>query len=292
MTMPEREEGFEKVARFYSFDVTATVTDAGGESHDASATVPLGDKSTALSCTMPDKIERDSLHTIRFNYTNAAGEPLDGEVTYYIDDQRFTARTNSDQPLSAATLTSASHLLTAYCGTDTIQQHFVLFSIQDKKVATHTHDWFYTTANRFPANGQPVYVQVGSSDSVQHVLYTIFSGEKVLESDVLTFFAAIPDTFPARYNKPFQNINAFLNWALEQELIEKNPIKVHKLHKRRDDGNIKPLPVDKLQAFLASLDKSTYTGLRDYVICMQFSSTKESRRRSAWRNSMPLPSVR
>ena len=97
---------------------------------------------------------------------------------------------------------------------------------------------------------------------------------------------------PARYNKPFQNINAFLNWALEQELIGKNPIKVHKLHKRRDDGNIKPLPVNKLQAFLASLDKSTYTGLRDYVICMQCSSTKESRRRSAWRNSMPLPSVR
>ena len=114
----------------------------------------------------------------------------------------------------------------------------------------------------------------------------------LLESDVLTFFAAIPDTSPARYNKPFQNINAFLNWALEQELIEKNPIKVHKLHKRRDDGNIKPLPVDKLQAFLASLDKSTYTGLGDYVICMQCSSMKESRRRSAWRNSTPLPSVR
>ena len=79
----------------------------------------------------------------------------------------------------------------------------------------------------------------------------------LLESDVPTFFAAIPDASPARYNKPFQTINAFLNWALEQELIGKNPIKVHKLHKRRDDGNIKPLPVDKLQAFLASLDKST-----------------------------------
>ena len=90
----------------------------------------------------------------------------------------------------------------------------------------------------------------------------------LLESDVLAFFAAIPDTSPARYNKPFQNINAFLNWALEQELIEKNPIKVHKLHKRRDDGNIKPLSVDQLQAFLASLDKSAYTGLRDYAICM------------------------
>ena len=99
----------------------------------------------------------------------------------------------------------------------------------------------------------------------------------LLESDVLTFFAAIPDTSPARYNKPFQTINAFLNWALEQELIEKNPIKVHKLHKRRDDGNIKPLPVDKLQAFLASLDKSTYTGLR----IMRFVCSVHQRRNPA-----------
>lgn len=33
----------------------------------------------------------------------------------------------------------------------------------------------------------------------------------LLESDVPTFFAEIPDTSPARYNKPFQTINAFLN---------------------------------------------------------------------------------
>ena len=44
-----------------------------------------------------------------------------------------------------------------------------------------------------------------------------------LEKDVLQYFAAIPDTSPARYNKPFQNINAFLNWMVEQEYIPKNP---------------------------------------------------------------------
>ncbi len=32
--------------------------------------------------------------------------------------------------------------------------------------------------------------------------------EAQLENDVLTFFAAIPDTSPARYNKPFQNIHS------------------------------------------------------------------------------------
>ena len=92
--------------------------------------------------------------------------------------------------------------------------------------------------------------------------------EAQLENDVLTFFAAIPDTSPARYNKPFQNINALLNWLVEQGHISKNPIKVHKLRKRRDDGNIKPASVEALQQFLSSLDQGTYTGLRDYVICM------------------------
>ena len=36
----------------------------------------------------------------------------------------------------------------------------------------------------------------------------------LLDADVLAFFSSIPDTSPARYNKPFQNVNAFLNWIL------------------------------------------------------------------------------
>ena len=38
----------------------------------------------------------------------------------------------------------------------------------------------------------------------------------LLDADVLAFFSSIPDTSPARYNKPFQNVNAFLNWMVEQ----------------------------------------------------------------------------
>lgn len=89
-----------------------------------------------------------------------------------------------------------------------------------------------------------------------------------LENDVLAFFSAIPDTSPARYNKPFQNVNALLNWLVEQDYIPKSPIKVHKLRKRKDEGNIKPVPVNALREFIASLDRKTYTGLRDYVIIM------------------------
>ena len=95
----------------------------------------------------------------------------------------------------------------------------------------------------------------------------------VLESDVLSFLANIPDTSPARYNLPFQNINALLNWMVEQEKILRNPIKVHKLHKRRDDGSIKPIEVERLQKFIGELDRKSYTGLRDYTIIMTMLDT-------------------
>ena len=63
----------------------------------------------------------------------------------------------------------------------------------------------------------------------------------LLEQDTLAFFAAIPDTSPARYNKPYQYITAFFNWMVRQEYIPKNPITANELKKRRDEGNIKPI---------------------------------------------------
>ena len=80
----------------------------------------------------------------------------------------------------------------------------------------------------------------------------------LLEQDTLAFFAAIPDTSPARYNKPYQYISAFFNWMVRQEYIPKNPITANELKKRRDEGNIKPVSVSDLQRFMNCLDKKTY----------------------------------
>lgn len=55
------------------------------------------------------------------------------------------------------------------------------------------------------------------------------------------FFAAIPDTSPARYNKPCQYITAFFNWMVKQEYIPKNPITTNELKKSHDEGNLKPV---------------------------------------------------
>lgn len=90
----------------------------------------------------------------------------------------------------------------------------------------------------------------------------------ILEQDTLAFFASIPDTSPARYNKPYQYISAFFGWMVKQSYIPKNPITANDLKKRRDEGNIKPVSVDDLQRFMASLDKKTYTGMRTYTIIL------------------------
>lgn len=57
-----------------------------------------------------------------------------------------------------------------------------------------------------------------------------------LERDALRYFATIPPTSPARYNKPFQNVNALFNWMVAQEYLPKNPLKANGLKKRKDDG--------------------------------------------------------
>ncbi len=73
---------------FYNFRVEASVTDAAGETHDGFTSLPLGTKEASLSCNIPEKNLRDSLKTIKFNYLNAVGSPVDGTVKYVIVPQQ------------------------------------------------------------------------------------------------------------------------------------------------------------------------------------------------------------
>ena len=61
-------------------------------------------------------------------------------------------------------------------------RNFVVFSFDDKRPVIETHDWFYLSGNQFPRDGGPIYMQVGSSDENQYVVYSIFSDNKVIET--------------------------------------------------------------------------------------------------------------
>lgn len=179
MVMPETYD--EHPRRYFNFDITADVTDIAGETRHGETSLPLSDYPTMLTCDIPEKSLRDSLTTITFAYCNNAGEPIDGTVTYTIDNNSYTCKANTPAKLDAAALASARHNLVAVCGTDTLTTSFVTFTLQDTKAPVEIHDWFYQSAEQFPADGSPVYIQLGSTDSIQHVVYTIISGDKIIE---------------------------------------------------------------------------------------------------------------
>ena len=175
--------------------VEADATDAAGESHHGETSLPLSDKATAFTISMPAKIEADSVARVTFSYLNNAGKPIPGDVIYKVtkeQDNKVTVEqaakavpANEPFEMRFNTLKSGRYTLEGVCGEDTVKQEFVVFSMKDKHPAVETHDWFYASAGEFPADGRPIYVQMGSSDKDQHIVYTLFTGDKVLESGVI-----------------------------------------------------------------------------------------------------------
>lgn len=92
--------------------------------------------------------------------------------------------------------------------------------------------------------------------------------QETLNAEILTYFSNIPNTSPARYNHRYQYLSAFFNWAVDNHKLEKNPIVSQKLHKKKDDGNIKPATIEEVKALLKSWDKTTFCGLRNYIITL------------------------
>lgn len=185
LMLPEKMEAH--VPLFYNFVVDADVTDVAGESHSGSMSIPLSNRTTAFSVNMPSQVEADSVKTVVFNYLNNAGKGIEGVVCYYIDDAKNMQKMNANESFTMAFkhLKSGKHQLVATCGTDTLTKDFIVFSMKDKRPAMETHDWFYQSATEFPRDGKPVYVQMGASDKDQHIVYTLFSGNRVIESGVI-----------------------------------------------------------------------------------------------------------
>ena len=182
MVLPE---GLGNSAMFYHFVVEADVTDMGGETHQGTLSLPLGNKATTLTCTLPDQVRSDQLKDITINRYNAAGKEIAGTVKYRIDGGKWKqCEANCQLSIGNYQLKSGKHRFEAICEKDTIDRKFVVFGLNDKKPATETKDWWYVSETQFPNDGQPVTLQVGSSDPDLYIVYSIFAGDKEIESGV------------------------------------------------------------------------------------------------------------
>ena len=189
MILPEENVGISPYSNwgFYEITAQATVTNIAGETRIGEISLPLSHKATAFSIEMPSIIQVENFKSIKFIFKNNAGKELSGVVRYSIDNNKFNfnAETNKEidiKNICTSGLKSGRHTLTAICDTDTIKHEFVLFSINDTIPCIQTHDWFYVDNDQFPEDGSPVNMQVGSSDKDVYVLYTIATGNTIIES--------------------------------------------------------------------------------------------------------------
>ena len=205
---------FMRKARFYNFEVEATVTDVSGESHEGAMSLPLGTKATAFCSDMPQRIEADSLKQVTFSYLNASGMAIASQLCYRIDQGEW-ATAASNEPVALPKLASGVHQLEAICEKDTLKQRFVVFSMADTHPMEKTIEWSYQTAKQFPEDGSPVYVQVGSSENGVHIVYSIIAGNKLLEKGAWEIGDSII-TMPFTY-KPEYASGIVINYSFVKE---------------------------------------------------------------------------
>ena len=232
---------------YYQFVVTADVTDTAGETHSGQLSLPLGNKKQALSIDLEEKMLIDEKPVMTFYLMNAAGQKLDAEVQYRIDDGKWQKiKTNVNCQLSTLNLKSGKHTVEATCEGDSLKREFVIFSLDDKRPATETDDWFYQSDSRFPNDGTPVTIQVGSSDQDVHIVYSIFLGNKVIkrgsvdrnnqllnlklaydesyDNGLLLTFAWVKNgkcyTHTAKIHRPLPNKNLTLAWTTFRDRLK------------------------------------------------------------------------
>ena len=180
---------------FYDFICKAEVTDQGGETHEAQLSLPLGNRKTVLTSDLPEQIRADQMPKVTLHLRNAAGNDIDAQAKYRINNGKWqTVKTNT--PIELPKLASGRYTLEAICQKlrvgddksgmgDTLKQEFTVFSLDDQRPAAETDDWFYQSDQQFPNDGSPVTIQVGSSARNVHILYNIFSGNRIIESGTM-----------------------------------------------------------------------------------------------------------
>ena len=167
---------------FYNFIVKADVTDDAGETHAGEYSLPLGNRKTALSVDLEEQMLLEKKPAMTFHLRNAAGQNIDAQVRYKLDEGKWQSiKTQTKISLTTMKLKSGLHHVEAICGEDTLKREFTIFSLDDKVPAKETDDWFYCSDARFPNDGTPVTLQVGSSAKDVYIAYSIFSGKKVVE---------------------------------------------------------------------------------------------------------------
>lgn len=193
---------------YYTYRVTADVTDGAGETQQGNLSLPLGATSMVLSIdNLPANLVKEKKTEIEFVAENLSGEPLNTDITYQVFeiDKRKDGKIKEGKSILTGTASSNRKFIPEFIyslpsgnyrlklsAKDTqgkecmASEDFILFSLNDKRPPIVITDWFYQDGREFDAQS-PATIYIGSSEKNIYLLYDVFVGNRRLESKRIQF---------------------------------------------------------------------------------------------------------
>ncbi|MBR5687631.1 MAG: carboxypeptidase-like regulatory domain-containing protein [Prevotella sp.] len=186
-------------------DVTVTVTDAGGESHDAKRYYTFTQNGFYLTNDIfGEWIEKKEAEgkQITVSARNFAGErvkmPIESRLCLLPRDMKDSKGTEVLRLTTDTTFTLPANLqpgryaLSSTCQGETLREEFVIFDRDATRPCIETDDWYDPDNEPFDlTGGKPLRIRIGSSEKDVHIYYAVYGVDTLLAHGRLDLSDAI-----------------------------------------------------------------------------------------------------
>ncbi len=219
---------------FYTYEVSADVTNVAGETQAGSLNLPLG--SSSLRLFIPDwegsTLIKEQPKELTFNVTNLMNNPVETEVDYQVWSQGklvLQGKAISNKgfvPEAIYALPSGSYELKAVATDESGKKNeqtvkFVLLSLSDKRLPDGVDNWCYQTNDEFDADGTAT-IYFGSKEKDVYLFYDEMWGNNEIERKRITFSDSIL-TFRYNYQEAYgDGLRCCFAYLKNGELYVKN----------------------------------------------------------------------
>ncbi len=219
---------------FYTYEVSADVTNVAGETQAGSLNLPLG--SSSLRLFIPDwegsTLIKEQPKELTFNVTNLKNNPVETEVDYQVWSQgrqvlQGKATSNKEfVPEAIYALPSGSYELKAIVTDESGKKNeqtvkFVLLSLNDKRLPDGVDHWCYQSSDEFDADGTAT-IYFGSKEKDVYLFYDEMWGNNEMERKRITFSDSIL-TFRYTYREAYgDGLRCSFAYLKNGELYVKN----------------------------------------------------------------------
>ena len=219
---------------FYTYEVSADVTNVAGETQTGGLSLPLG--SSSLRLFIPDwegsTLIKEQPKELTFNVTNLMNNPVETEVDYQVWSQgkqvlQGKATSNKEfVPEAVYALPSGNYELKAVVTDESGKKNeqavkFVLLSLSDKRLPDGVDNWCYQSSDEFGADGTAT-IYFGSKEKDVYLFYDVMWGEDEMERKRITFSDSIL-TFRYNYQEAYgDGLRCSFAYLKNGELYVKN----------------------------------------------------------------------